>query len=1020
MMKRILLSLSTLFFVLFVGAFSSTAFAQVGTLTGTVTDQATGETLAGATVLITELERGAPANIDGVYRIENIPVGTYVIRYSFVGYRTVNRTVTIESGQNTVDVQLRLDAAGLDEVVVTGIATIDRQAFTGTASTVRTDKFENVAVASVDQALQGNASGVIVSSTTGTPGAVQNVRIRGISSVNAGVSPLYVVDGVPIVSGSNASSTATSSLGVLSNINPGDIESITVLKDAASTAAYGARGSNGVIVITTKKGSEGRTQYSATAQLGFNNRAVPGEKPMDAATYDELVYEAYENLNPAYTRDFLDSLQPGTFSGWDGETFEDWGEVVRNEDAVQQEYSLSARGGNETTTFYISGSLFGQEGATIGSNLDRYSAKIDVDHRFDDRVKVSNSFTGSFVDQEGYLEGAGYFGSPILAEFFMLPLYSATNEDGSPNITNLGNPLFNPLYIQENDINRKRNYRALNNTNLTINLLDNMAFSSRFSLDYLETAEKYYRNPFYGDADDVSGSVSDINNRNINLVWQNSLSYIWNMNEDNSFTFRGISEIQKNWYEGFSAYGEGIAAGGLVNLNTTSNPMGVGGATSDWGVQSFTGLVNYGFQNKLFSDVSFRYEGNSRFASDERWGSFWSIGVGYILTEEDFFRDLSFLDYLRVRASYGKTGNASIGLNNYQSTVGFGSYIGIPTIQTSALGNQNLSWETAYNVDLGIEFEVFEALSGGVTFFRKDSKDLLFNVPLSRTTGHTSQTQNIGELYNQGIEVELNATLVRTSNVSWTLGGNLTTLENEVTKLPVDGDGNVIELTTSTRYQAVEGYEVNAWFMKEWAGVDPDNGDPLWYVDDGNGGRTTTNDYNAADSYYQGANALPTLFGGINTRLDVQNFYVSANMYYGFGNKIYDNWAGYLRSDGRVIGLFGLYQRQEDRWQEPGDIAENPRIIPGGNRNSFQTSSRFLYKGDHLRLKDLLVGYNIPRSVLENVGLTSATVYFQGRNLWTYVFDDDLNLDPEAGANGFTSLNAPAMKSVTFGVKFNF
>jgi TonB-dependent starch-binding outer membrane protein SusC len=1020
MIKRILSSLSALAFVLFVGAFSSTANAQTGTLTGTVTDQATGETLVGATVLITELERGAPANIDGVYRVENIPVGTYNIRYSFVGYRTVNRSITIAEGQNTVDVELRLDAAGLDEVVVTGVATIDRQAFTGTASTVRTDRFENVAVASVDQALQGNASGVIVSGSTGTPGAVQNVRIRGISSVNAGVSPLYVIDGVPVVSGNNASSGATSSLGIISNINPADIESITVLKDAASTAAYGARGSNGVIVITTKKGSEGRTQYSASAQIGFNNRAVRGEKPMDAATYDEIVYEAYENANPVWTRDFLDGLQPGTFSGWDGETDTNWGDVVRNDDAVSQEYTLSARGGSESTNFYISGALFGQEGALIGSKLDRYSGKIDVEHRFDDRVRISNSFTGSMVDQEGILEGAGYFGSPVLAEYFMLPFDRAYNDDGSANIDDLSVAIFNPVYIQDNDISRKRNFRAINNTNLTINLLDNMAFSSRFSVDFLETAEKYYRNPFYGDADDLSGSVNDINTRNSNLVWQNSLSYIWNMNEDNSFTFRGISETQKNYWERLSAYGTGIAADGLVNLNTTALPEGVGGSTTDWGVQSFTGLVNYGFQNKLFSDVSFRYEGNSRFAADQRWGSFWSVGVGYILTEEDLFRDLDFLDYLRVRASFGKTGNASIGLNQYQATVGFGSYFGVPTIQTTALGNQNLSWETAYALDVGVEFELFEAVSGGVTFFRKESKDLLFNVPLSRTTGHTSQTQNIGELYNQGLEVDLNVNVVRTSNISWTLGGNLTTLKNEVTKLPVDGDGNKIELTTATRYQAVEGYEVNAWFMQEWAGVDPDNGDPLWYMDDGNGGRTTTNNYNEADTYYQGASALPTLFGGINTRLDVQNFYVSANMYYGFGNKVYDNWANYMRSDGRVYGSFGQYARQADRWQQPGDIAENPRPVAGGNSNSFATSSRYLYDGDHLRLKDLLVGYNIPRSALSNIGLTSATVYFQGRNLWTHMFDDSLNMDPEAGADGFTELMAPTMKSVTFGIKFNF
>lgn len=1010
------LQLTLLLSLFLVGA----ALAQTGSISGTVTDQQSGDTLPGASIFITDLDRGATTNIDGEYSIESIPVGTHQVRITYVGYRTAVQQVEVQAGSNSIDFEMRLDIAGLDEIVVTGFGSIERSSFTGTAATVRADKFENVPVSSIDQALQGNAAGVTVTSSSGTPGATQQIRIRGISSVNAGVSPLFVIDGVPVVNGNNASSGSTSSLGIISNMNSSDIESITVLKDAASTAPYGARGSNGVIVITTKKGQEGRTQYSASAQLGFNNRAIDGEGALSSPQMDELFYEGYLNNNPAYTREFLDGLQPGTFFGWDGETDTDWGDVIRNEDAVQKQYSLSARGGNETTNFYISGSLFGQEGPIIGSDLERYSGKADFTHRFDERVRISNSFSGSFVEQEGILEGAGYFGSPILAEYFMLPIDAPYNEDGTPNIGSLSTNIFNPVYIQDNDITRKRNYRVMNNTNLEVDLRNNLAFSSRLAIDYLETSEKYYRNPFYGDAVDDGGSVNDISNRNSNLVWQNTLSYLWDFDADNSFTFRGISETQKNWREVISAYGTGIAADGLYNLDTTANPQGASGFTTDWGVQSFTGLVNHGFRDKIFTDLSYRYEGNSRFGADNRWGSFWSVGLAYVITEEDFMDNLNWLNFLKLKTSYGKTGNDSIGLNNYQATVGFGSYYGRPSIQASSLGNQDLTWETAYSFDLGFEFETFDRVSGGVTFFRKDSKDLLFSVPLSRTTGHSSQTQNIGELYNQGIELDVNVNLVNTRSVNWSIGGNLTTVKNEMTKLPVDGEGNQIELTTATRYQAVEGYEVNAWYMKEWAGVDPENGDPLWYIDDGDGGRTTTNNWNAADSYYQGASALPTLFGGIDTRIDIRDFYVSTNLYYSFGNKVYDNWAFYMRSDGAFTGSFGQYERQSDRWQEQGDVAENPRAVAGGNLNSNEASTRFLYDGDYLRLKDLSVGYSIPRSVLANVGLTSATVYFQGRNLWTYVFDDDLKYDPEVQASGFTSLQAPPMKSLTFGVNFNF
>lgn len=980
--------------------------AQTGSLTGSVTDQSTGEPLIGAAVLVTELQRGATVDLNGNYTIENLPVGTYTIRYSYVGYRTVVSNITIQQGVNQNNVQMRLDATGLDEVVITALGSIERQAFTGAASTVRSDRIGNLPVASVDQALMGAAPGLSVNSATGTPGAVQQIRIRGVSSVNAGVAPLFVIDGVPVVSGSNAASTTTSSFGIMANLNPNDIESITVLKDAAATAPYGARGSNGVIVITTKQGRQGRTEYTVSAQRGVNSRAVRGERPIDAFAYNDILVQMTGNPR----------------ANWDGVTNTDWTDVILNEEAVQQEYSVSARGGTSTTNFYISGSVFSQEGPTLGSSLDRMTGKIDVAHRFDDRVRVTNSTQISFAEQDGFLEGAGYFGSPILAGYFMLPFANPFNEDGTPNITpaSLGANIFNPLYIQEHDINRKRNYRLLNNTKLDVNLLDNLMFTSRFSIDYLDTAEKYYRNRRYGDAVNFNGSVQDINNRNINWVWQNMAQYLWNMDADNAFTFRLMSETQKNRLDWFFATGRGIGADGLYNLNTVATPFDMGGATSDWGVQSFTGLVNYGFRDKLYLDASYRYEGNSRFSKDQRWGGFWSIGAAYILTEEEFLRDVNWLDYLRLRASYGKTGNAAVSLNQYQAIVGFGAYGGVPATLTGSLGNNALSWETAYSYDLAVEFEVFERVSGGVTFFRKDSKDLLFSVPLSRTTGHTSQTQNIGELYNQGIEAELNVNVYRTRDFSFSLGGNFSHIKNEVTKLPVDGDGNKIEITTATRYTAVEGYAVDTWFMKEWAGVDPANGDPLWYMDDGNGGRTTTNNYALATAYSQGATALPKTFGGLNTRVDYRGFYVSANLYYAFGYKIFDNWANYMRSDGQFYGAFGFYARQADRWQQPGDIAENPRPLPGGNRNSNSASSRFLYDGDHLRLKDLRIGYNIPRRYLENIGLTSANVYFLGTNLWTYAFDKNLNMDPETRADGFTSLQAPPLKSVTFGVLFNF
>ncbi|MGD8748406.1 MAG: TonB-dependent receptor, partial [Balneolaceae bacterium] len=545
---------------------------------------------------------------------------------------------------------------------------------------------------------------------------------------------------------------------------------------------------------------------------------------------------------------------------------------------------------------------------------------------------------------------------------------------------------------------------------------------TNFAIDYIFTEEKYYDNPFYGDGQDVRGDVDDINNRNFTYVWRNILNYIWTANEDNIFNFKAVAESQRNYSNYLESYGEGIAAGGLYNLNTVATPQFVGSTTTDWAVQSFTGLVNYGYKDKAFVDASIRYEGNSRFSDSKRWGTFWSVGLGYLLSEEDIFQDLSWLDLLKVRASYGKTGNASIGLNQYQALVGFGSYNDQPNIQPDQLGNRNLTWEKASSFDVALEFGVFNKLDGSVTFFRKNSNELLFDVPLSYSTGHASQLQNSGKLYNQGLEVELNADIIRNNNFALSLGGNFTTLKNEVTELPTDLNGNPIEITTSTRYRAVEGYPVDAWYMKEWAGVDPDNGDPLWYMDTGSGNRTTTNNYNLADSYYQGANAQPKTYGGLNTRIDIYNFYVSANLYYAFGFKVYDNWAYYQSSDGQFNLFFGQYETQapDTHWQEPGDVAKNPKIIYGGNKLSNRNSSRFLYRGDYLRLRTLNVGYRIPSKYLENIGLQSATLYFLGQNLWTHAFDKDLKYDPEVKASGFTDLQAAPLRSVTFGVKVNF
>ena len=1006
MLKKLLLSLA--FYLIYaVGAYAQ------ATLSGTVTDITNGEPIPGVNVFIEELSKGAATDPDGNYRITGIEPGTYTIVAKFIGYEEYRSTFEMGGSNQTLDIELKSSLVDLDEVVVTGYRTIDRQAYSGAASQVSAQSIESVPVASVDQVLQGNAAGVTVTATSGTPGATQDIRIRGISSIEAGLEPLFVIDGVPVVNGNFSGFGSTSSLGALSNINPSDIESVTVLKDAVATAPYGARGSNGVIVITTKKGSYGDARFNVKYQRGINNRAVEGPGAMNAFQYDDYFTARYG----------VDMQAAGL---WDGETNTDWGDLVTNEDAVQQDISVSASGGNRTTKYFVSGNFFTQEGQAVGSELNRLGGKFNFSHQLNENVTIRNNVQGSFVEQDGFLEGSSFFGSPVFGEFAMLSTDPARNPDGTYNINNLNALTFNPLYLQENDVNRTRSNRVLNNTNIDIRITDNLTFTSTLSLDYLNTEEKFYANRNHGGGINNNGEVSDFGIRNFNYVWQNNLTYFYTPNADHEFTFTAITESQRNYQQQIETFSAGFAADGLINANSAANPLGTGGQTTDWASQAFNALVNYGYQNKAFLDLSLRYEGNSRFAEDERWGTFYSAGASYILTEEQFVKDLN-LDWLtnfKLRTSYGITGNASIALNQYQATVTFGDYSNRSNIILNSLGNRALTWERATSFDAGFSFELLEKITGSFTWFNKTSTDLLRQLPLTRTSGHNDILTNGGELFNRGIEVELSADIVRTKNFSWRLGGNFATLENEITELPTDGAGEPITDITATRYVAVEGFPVAAWHMREWAGVDPDNGDPLWYVDvvDANGnvtGRETTNNYAAATRYFQDANALPTRTAGINTRFDIKNFYVSANLYYAGGNKVYDSWGFVGLNDGQFTGSLGAYEGLSDYWTPDNRNAANPR--PGAfTQNSTATSTRYLYDGDFIRLRTVNIGYNLPSSLTDRVGLSSASVFFVGQNLWTYVFDDRLEFDPEVRGDGFLDFNAAPLRSFTFGVNLNF
>lgn len=981
-----------------------TVSAQTTTIRGVVVDAETGEGVPQANVFVVEALKGDAADFDGNFVINDVAYGQYTFRISSIGYVTLEQEILVNEDIESLVFALDPDVASLEDIVVTGVGEIDRLAFTGTASVIAGDKFEKVPVVSFEQALYGKATGVAITSSSGTPGAGKSIRIRGISSINAGVSPLLVIDGVQVIRSGIASSGSTSDLSGIAGLDPNDIASVTVLKDAVSTAPYAGNGSNGVIVITTKSGIAGSTSYSANYSRGTSQKTVDGPRMLTSSETDALYQELYG----------VSMTETGR---WDGSTDTDWDDVVTNDDNVTQNFSLSARGGNASTSFYLSGSYFEQDGIIIGTELDRYSSKFDIKHQFSEKVNIQNSLNMSFVEQDGVLEGGGQFGNPALARNFMTPMKAAYNDDGTPAALP---GLHNPVKIQAESIDQKRNARLINSTNINVQIAPNFSLQQRIGIDYLLAKEKYFDDRFYGDGDDDLGRVYDYVNNNSRLTSLTVLKYIYSINSGNTLTATALADIAKNWRYSVLAGGLGLAADGLYNLGSTAEPDFVGGNYFDYMKTRYGVTLNYARDEKLYVDFNAVYEGNSRFDKDNRYNAFFSGGIAYILSNESFFESIDFLDYLRVKFSVGQTGNANVGVNQYQAFVGFGAYNDTPSINIGQLGNNVLTWEKALSYDASVDFELFNRLTGSFTYYRKNSSDLLFNVPLSRTTGHSSQERNIGELFNDGIEIELSGDIIRNRDFNLSLSGNLTTVRNQITDLPVDGNGEVIEITSSLYYSAVEGYAVGSFYTREWAGADPNNGDPLWYVTDDNGNRSTTNNYNSASLYPFKKNADPNIFGSFTANMNYKGLYAFATLYYAFDYMVYDDWAGYQLRDGSLLGTYNYYAKSLERWQQPGDITDVPRL-GASSLNSYRTSSRFLYDGDHLRLSELRVGYDIPTEFVESVGLNNVSVYFSGSNLWTHVFDEDLDYDPDAfGPNGQQDLALPPLKTFTFGIQLDF
>ena len=1004
--------------------------AQTTVLSGRVVSAEDNLPMPGVSIVVKGTTIGAVTSFEGTFSLE-VPDDEPTLVFSFVGMS--NQEYNIDFANPTsIEIVMEADYLELDEIIVTGYSTRVKNSITGSTVQIKSDEFADIPVTSVDQTLQGKVAGLTISATSGTPGSVQNIRIRGVGSITAGNEPLIVIDGVPVINTNFSGSSARSSLSALSAINSNDIETITVLKDASATSAYGARGSNGVIVITTKKGRIGKTQFNLALSYGFQNKAAQGEDVLTGAEREELyldgVYHTYGE-SEGFTRDeaFDWALAQGfggavNYDNWhaEGSPEGNWEEAMRNKNAPVSNVLLSASGGDQVSSFYVSAGYNKTEATVVGNDFRRINGTLNYTRNFSKRVKFSTANKVSNSFQDGLiLEQSAYFANPHLAKYFMNPIFQPRNEDGSAKIDNPTN-LYNWLYLKDNDVTTNNMTRAITNNFLEWEIIDNLKFKSLLALDYVYVDYKNYQNRQYGDSQPENGTSYRSSEKNLNFVFQNSLAYDLLIN-DHHVNFLALMEYQQNNTDFLFGYGENYSTDDLTNINQAGANWDAGSSFTDWMNLSYLGMINYSYQGKYIADATYRREGSSKFAEDQRFGNFWSVGAAWNLSREVFLEGSSWLSNLRIRASYGQSGNSDVGINQYQALLSYDAdYAAQGAVYPSRFGNQMLTWEKNANMDIGLDFGVLDGrISGSFSYYNKETFDLLQDVPLTRTSGHANITQNVGTVINKGIEGILNFDIVRTNDLNISLSANFATLDNEVKELAVDANGEDINIETGTRKIEV-GHPIYEWNMKRWAGVDPANGDPLWYVDSESD--ATTNDYNVAEKQYLGASAIPTFSGGIALHFDYKGIFLDANVYFAGGHMVYEDWSRYTHDNGRyTTDYFNGVSDLTTSWTEVGQETDYPKIYHGYNPNfASHTSSRFLYEGDYARLKNLAIGYDLPNAWVSKIKFSSIQIYVRGTNLFTWVKDDRLQYDPEVRADGFTYLTTPPVKSFIFGVNFNF
>ena len=987
-------------------------------LNGTVVDE-TGEAIIGANVIVKGTTNGCTTDLDGHFTldVDHLPATLMV---SYIGY--IRQEIKVTSAK-TIKVEMAPDNNLMDEVVITGYGTFKKSAYAGSAASVKGETLKDVPAISFKDLLQGNAPGVQFTSSSGQPGASSSLRIRGMGSFNASNSPLYVIDGVPMRSGTINTMSSDAGLDIMSTINSSDIESVTVIKDAAAASLYGSRAANGVVLITTKKGKAGKPSISLKADWGSSDFAMDYRPIMGGAERRQYIYDGLvagqikkgksEADAMAYADGEIDDYAPVPWCG-----YTDWDDVLFKK-GNHQSYEASLSGGTDRFKYYSSLSYLKQDGIAINSGLERISGRLNVDFQATSKLKLGANVLFATVNQDVYSEGTSYSSPFYTSRNAVVPSDPIYNEDGSWNrdLIRIGDR--NPLLSATYDYQREYVTRTFNTIYGEYEFIKDLKFKSTFSYDYVITKGKDWSDPRTSNGDDINGGMSKKYYEYNKMVWANQVSYKTSIARDHHIDALVGYEIDDQYRDYLSGYATNFATHDKNQISNGMKTESVGGNDTRTRMVSYLTRLNYDYKNKYYLGGSFRTDGSSRFQRDNRWGSFWSISGAWRIIEEEFMSPTKdWLTDLKIRASYGVNGTLP---SDYFVYMGLSSltngYLEQPGIIQSQLRNDDLQWETNYNLNLGLDFALWNRINVTLEYYTRTTKNLLMDRPISMTTGFSSYLMNIGEVKNKGVELEISSTNIQTKDFSWNTTFNISHNKNKIVTL----DGMQTEIKSGSQIRKV-GKSYRTFYMIEFAGINPETGAPQFYTNDvdenGNYIKDITEEINKAHAIVLDKHAEPNAIGGLSNTLRYKWFDLNFMFSYQFGGYSYDNWAQKTEHGGNDLEA-NIPSYYKDSWKKPGDVTKYELFYekPSVAMNKVTTTRR-LHSTDFIRLKTLTFGFTVPKDWTRKIGIENVRLYASANNLWTWAAYD--YYDPEAVSGGTAIWGTPPLKTVTFGINVNF